>query len=136
MTWSFGYRRLHTVAEDTLGGFTTQLTGNRCVELRCASYPDPDDLIFPRTTTRLGAKYQASIPLKDGPRDPGKNKAPSLILWTHEATEDIQERGGEATVEALSLLHDMSDSQGEHFLSLRLPSLNTHGPFYSVSGRA
>jgi hypothetical protein len=42
--------------------------------LRCASYPDPDDLIFPRTTTRLGTKYQASIPLKDGPRDPGKNK--------------------------------------------------------------
>lgn len=42
--------------------------------LRCASYPDPDDLIFPRTTTRVGTKYQASIPLKDGPRDPGKNK--------------------------------------------------------------
>ncbi|KAN0109125.1 hypothetical protein V8E52_009647 [Russula decolorans] len=71
--WPFRYFGLHTVAEDTL---------------------DPDDLIFPRTTTRVGTKYQASIPIKDSPRDP-----------------DIQERGGDATVEVLSLLHDMSDSQ-------------------------
>jgi hypothetical protein len=40
--------------------------------LRCVSYPDPDDLIFPRTTTRVSTKYQASIPAKDGPRDPGE----------------------------------------------------------------
>lgn len=32
---------------------------------------------------------------------------------TYEAPLDIQERGGEATVEVLSLVHDMSDSQGE-----------------------
>jgi hypothetical protein len=35
----------------------------------------------------------------------------------YEATRDIQERGGEATVEVLSLVHDMSDAQGEHVAS-------------------
>jgi hypothetical protein len=71
--WPFRYFGLHTVAEDTL---------------------DPDDLIFPRATTRLGPKYQAPIPAKDSARDP-----------------DIQERGGDATVEVLSLVHEMSDKQ-------------------------
>jgi hypothetical protein len=71
--WPFRYFGLHTVAEDTL---------------------DPDDLIFPRATTRVGPKYQATIPAKDGVRDP-----------------DIQERGGDATVEVLSLVHEMSDKQ-------------------------
>lgn len=32
---------------------------------------DPDDLIFPRTTTRLGPKYQAVIPPLRGSNDPG-----------------------------------------------------------------
>ena len=32
----------------------------------------------------------------------------------YEAPLDIQERGGDATVEVLSLVHDMSDSQGKH----------------------
>jgi hypothetical protein len=37
-----------------------------------ATDPDPDDLIFPRTTTRVSTKYQALIPVKDGSRDPGE----------------------------------------------------------------
>ena len=43
----------------------------RAAETCTATDPDPDDLIFPRTTTRLGSKYQAVIPTKDIPRDPG-----------------------------------------------------------------
>jgi len=37
-----------------------------------ATDPDPDDLIFPRTTTRVSTKYQALIPIKDSSRDPGQ----------------------------------------------------------------
>jgi hypothetical protein len=66
-----GHRSLHTVAEDTLGQLPTQLAGWKWT-LRCVSYPDLDDLIFPRTTTRVGTKYQASTPPKDSPRDPGR----------------------------------------------------------------
>ncbi|KAI0287346.1 hypothetical protein BC826DRAFT_917324 [Russula brevipes] len=81
--WPFRYFGLHTVAEDTL---------------------DPDDLIFPRTTTRVGPKYQAPIPAQDSPRDP-----------------DTQERGGEATVEVQSVVHDMSDAQVEQRKSRLTP---------------
>lgn len=41
----------------------------------------------------------------------------------------MQERGGEATVEVLSLLHDMSDAQGERVSSPKLPPLDTYTPF-------
>ncbi|KAI0259433.1 hypothetical protein BC834DRAFT_833552 [Gloeopeniophorella convolvens] len=72
--WPFRYFGLHTVAVDTL---------------------DPDDLIFPRTTTRVGPKYQASVPGRETPRDP-----------------DTLERGGDATVEVLSSVHVMSPEKG------------------------
>jgi hypothetical protein len=115
--------RLHTVAEDTLGELRTQVASwdhpplEWAAETCMATDPDPDDLIFPRTTTRLGSKYQAVIPAKDNPRDPGWWRGATAVSFpgpTYEAPSDIQERGGEATVEVLSLVHDMSDSQGKH----------------------
>jgi hypothetical protein len=99
----------------------------------CAcSSPDPDDLIFPRATTRVGTKYQAPIPPKDGPRDPGACLPWPFIpfrFWRsiHSAILDIQERGGEATVEVLSLIHETSDTKGEHAAPLSSPG--AHGPF-------
>jgi hypothetical protein len=43
---------------------------------------------------------------------------------------DIQERGGEATVEVLSLIHDMSETKGEHAapLSWYSPALTARFP--------
>ncbi|KAI0042738.1 hypothetical protein FA95DRAFT_1590696 [Auriscalpium vulgare] len=64
--WPFRYFGLYTVAEDTL---------------------DPDDLIFPRTTTRVGPKYQVTIPAMSTARDP-----------------ELEERGGDATIEVLSVV--------------------------------
>jgi hypothetical protein len=98
--------------------------------------PDPDDLIFPRTTTRVGPKYQAHIPAKDSPRDPGKYSGGYFYPFypfffrspSHETPLDIQERGGEATVEVLSLVHDMSDPQSKYAGSC--PSSGSHGPFF------
>ena len=73
---SFGRRRLHTVAEDTLGKLCSQATPLDYVPLesggRSCCPSDPDDLIFPRATTRAGPKYQAPIPAKDCARDPGR----------------------------------------------------------------
>ena len=82
--------RLHTVAEDTLGELRTQVASwdhpplEWAAETCMATDPDPDDLIFPRTTTRLGSKYQAVIPAKDNPRDPGwwRGALPFLVLLT------------------------------------------------------
>lgn len=71
---SFDRCRLHTVAEDTLGKLCSQGTLLVCLGVWRAliiSPSDPDDLIFPRATTRVGPKYQAPIPAKDGARDPG-----------------------------------------------------------------
>ncbi|TFK48404.1 hypothetical protein OE88DRAFT_1634553 [Heliocybe sulcata] len=72
--WPFRYFGLYTVAEDTL---------------------DPEDLIFPRTATRVGAKFQA-VP-------------PPLIDRDH--PDNIEERGGDGTIEVLSLVNEMSEEE-------------------------
>jgi len=135
-----GNRRLHTVAEDTLGELSTHdqvaswdHTPLEWAAETCMANPDPDDLIFPRTTTRVGPKYQAHIPGKDSPRDPGKHSGGYFYPFfcrsrSHEAPLDIQERGGEATVEVLSLVHDMSDPQSEY--TRQLPSSGSYGSFF------
>lgn len=56
---------------------------------------DPDDLIFPRAATRVGPKYQAVIP------SPSDNAAFS----------DIEERGGDNTVEVLSSIHTLAEEE-------------------------
>ncbi|TFY78651.1 hypothetical protein EWM64_g5362 [Hericium alpestre] len=71
--WPFRYFGLYTVAEDTL---------------------DPDDLIFPRAATRLGPKYQATIPAMGSSRD-----------------ADLEERGGDTTIEVLSKVDKMSEPE-------------------------
>ncbi|KAI0364362.1 hypothetical protein BV20DRAFT_1125672 [Pilatotrama ljubarskyi] len=75
--WPFRYFGLYTFAEDTL---------------------DPDDLIFPRAATRVGPKYQATVPAAPGVAD---------------RPADIEERGGDTTIEVLSLVNEMSPAEVE-----------------------
>jgi hypothetical protein len=58
---------------------------------------DPDDLIFPRIVTRIGPKYQTTLehPLGAGGAVPGPDA-----------------RGGDDTIEVLSLVNEMSDDEG------------------------
>ncbi|KAH9851909.1 hypothetical protein C2E23DRAFT_869052 [Lenzites betulinus] len=75
--WPFRYFGLYTFAEDTL---------------------DPDDLIFPRAATRVGPKYQATVPAAPGVAD---------------RPPDVEERGGESTIEVLSLVNEMLPAEVE-----------------------
>ncbi|CAE6432843.1 unnamed protein product [Rhizoctonia solani] len=81
--WPFRYFGLYTVAEDTL---------------------DPDDLIFPKAATRVGARYQAVV----GPCvPPDANASPQ----PSQAPDGIPERGGDDTIEMMSIIVLMSDEQ-------------------------
>ncbi|KAF5373286.1 hypothetical protein D9615_007375 [Tricholomella constricta] len=73
--WPFRYFGQHTVAEDTL---------------------DPDDLIFPRTATRHGPKFQATVAL-----------APELDI----APSDPDERGGDNTIENLGIINTLTEAE-------------------------
>ncbi|KAF9530368.1 hypothetical protein CPB83DRAFT_763157 [Crepidotus variabilis] len=77
--WPFRYFGQHTVAEDTL---------------------DPEDLIFPRTASRLGPKYQVNLP--------------ALDPYSH--SPDIEERGGDNTIEILSVLNTFTDAETEEIM--------------------
>ncbi|TBU61777.1 hypothetical protein BD310DRAFT_919862 [Dichomitus squalens] len=61
---------------------------------------DPDDLIFPRAATRVGPKYQVSALAAPG---------------TAERPIDIEERGGDTTIEVLSLVNEMPPAEVEAF---------------------
>lgn len=74
--WPFRYFGQHTVAEDTL---------------------DSEDLIFPRTATRVGQKFQANIP-----------PAPDFGSAGYGENE---ERGGDNTVEVLGILNTLTESE-------------------------
>ncbi|KAL1663438.1 hypothetical protein GGF50DRAFT_116024 [Schizophyllum commune] len=74
--WPFRYFGLYTVAEDTL---------------------DPDDLIFPRTATRVGPKYQAVVP-----------SAPEMQPLI---APGIEQRGGDDTIEVLSAVDKFNEAQ-------------------------
>ncbi|GLB41633.1 putative PHD-zinc-finger like domain containing protein [Lyophyllum shimeji] len=73
--WPFRYFGQHTVAEDTL---------------------DPDDLIFPRTATRHGPKFQANVP-----------PAPELDINPPEPDE----RGGDNTIENLGIINTLTEAE-------------------------
>lgn len=73
--WPFRYFGQYTVAEDTL---------------------DPEDLIFPRTATRQGPKYQANVPTAPDP-------------YNH--PPDIDERGGDNTVEVLGIINSLTEAE-------------------------
>ncbi|CAE6419711.1 unnamed protein product [Rhizoctonia solani] len=81
--WPFRYFGLYTVAEDTL---------------------DPDDLIFPKAATRVGARYQAVV----GPWVPPDAKVSPQPSQT---PDGIPERGGDDTVEMMSIIVSMSEEQ-------------------------
>lgn len=72
--WPFRYFGQYTVAEDTL---------------------DPDDLIFPRSATRVGPKYQATVPTTVDVPSPS----------------DPEQRGGDYTVEVLSAINTLTDEE-------------------------
>ncbi|CAE6428957.1 unnamed protein product [Rhizoctonia solani] len=87
--WPFRYFGLYTVAEDTL---------------------DPDDLIFPKAATRVGARYQAIVGPwvpPDAKTSPQPNQTPDGIL----------ERGGDDTIEMMSIIVSMSEEQMATFLT-------------------
>lgn len=73
--WPFRYFGQHTVAEDTL---------------------DPDDLIFPRTATRQGPKFQANV-------------APAPELDINPSEPD--ERGGDNTIETLGIINTLTEAE-------------------------
>ncbi|KAH9944958.1 uncharacterized protein BXZ73DRAFT_95950 [Epithele typhae] len=77
--WPFRYFGLYTFAEDTL---------------------DPDDLIFPRAATRVGPKFQATVPPTTG---------------TDDRPKDVEERGGDATIEVLSLVNEMDEQDAANY---------------------
>ena len=82
---------------------------------------DPDDLIFPRAATRVGPKYQVVVPPA-----PGSEPSPSAAgrptnIRCHslvDAFAGLEERGGDTTIEVLSLVNEMSEDTGtwENFL--------------------
>ncbi|KAK2464013.1 hypothetical protein APHAL10511_003957 [Amanita phalloides] len=74
--WPFRYFGQYTVAEDTL---------------------DPDDLIFPRTATRQGTKFQAVVP-------PAPDRDAVLAA-------DPDERGGDNTVEVLGNINSLTEAE-------------------------
>ncbi|ELU44273.1 ZNF1 protein [Rhizoctonia solani AG-1 IA] len=74
---------LYTVAEDTL---------------------DPDDLIFPKAATRVGARYQAVVGPWVAP-DTNASPQPSQI------PDGVPERGGDDTIEMMSVIVSMSEEE-------------------------
>ncbi|KAL5536689.1 SNT2 [Sanghuangporus sanghuang] len=92
--WPFRYFGLYTVAEDTV---------------------DPDDLIFPRAATRVGPKFQANVPLKPGdPAPPLTGSSVTTALGTTgSGTGEIEERGGDSTIEVMSLVNEFSPKEVE-----------------------
>ncbi|CAE6467003.1 unnamed protein product [Rhizoctonia solani] len=87
--WPFRYFGLYTVAQDTL---------------------DPDDLIFPKAATRVGARYQAVI----GPWVPPDSKNSSQA---NQIPDGVPERGGDDTVEMMSIIVSMSEEEQAAFYS-------------------
>ncbi|KAJ1306572.1 hypothetical protein OPQ81_007573 [Rhizoctonia solani] len=81
--WPFRYFGLYTVAEDTL---------------------DPDDLIFPKAATRVGARYQAVV----GPWVSPDAKTSSQ---SNQTPDGVPERGGDDTIEMLSIIVSMSEEE-------------------------
>ncbi|KIY44946.1 hypothetical protein FISHEDRAFT_50335 [Fistulina hepatica ATCC 64428] len=93
--WPFRYFGLYTVAEDTV---------------------DPDDLIFPRTATRVGPRYQANVAVSRAAAPP-----PGIFfllrLPRHHVTfyNSVEERGGDATTEVLSIVNTLSPAKFEEW---------------------
>lgn len=71
---------------------------------------DPDDLIFPRAATRVGPKYQAvNPPLSTlvSPSTSDGDLPPKDVV-------DGDQRGGDNTIEVLSIINNLTDEEGAH----------------------
>ncbi|KAG8958510.1 putative PHD type zinc finger protein with BAH domain-containing protein, partial [Tulasnella sp. 419] len=88
--WPYRYFGLYTVAEDTL---------------------DPDDMIFPRTTTRVGPRYQSSIPIYVG------GPAPAEVPPSTD--DNLPNRGGDETIEVMSDVVHWSEAEIEQMEQLK-----------------
>lgn len=77
---------------------------------------DPDDLIFPRAATRVGPKYQAAIPSFSAIVSPSASDdalPPKNVV-------DGDQRGGDNTVEVLSIINNLTDEEGAHIYNILL----------------
>ncbi|KAJ7696471.1 hypothetical protein B0H17DRAFT_929204 [Mycena rosella] len=92
--WPFRYFGQYTVAEDTL---------------------DPEDLIFPRTATRLGPKFQANVAAEpETDLDiSGTFVCDAAGIDTHSEPLEQDERGGDNTIEVLSAINILTESEVE-----------------------
>jgi hypothetical protein len=107
-------KRQYTIAEDTLGNIRSFLF-KRILTSRI----DPDDLIFPRVATRVGPKFQANVgnsPIADTTAPLGTIVIEGLSSWINHPFVGADERGGPSTVEAMSLVNQMSEEEGEILL--------------------
>ena len=76
---------------------------------------DPDDLIFPRAATRVGPKYQVVVPSAPGSEPPPSTSGISKKIRCHAFVDSfagLEERGGDSTIEVLSLVNEMSEDTG------------------------
>lgn len=81
---------------------------------------DPDDLIFPRTASRIGAKFQVNVPPGPEPYNIPIGKYYYMLfgLWENWLPLDIEERGGDNTVEILGIYNTFTESECEFCLRL------------------
>jgi hypothetical protein len=76
---------------------------------------DPDDLIFPRSATRVGPKYQATVPTTlDVPSPSGRFFLPPSSDAA-QGNLDPEQRGGDYTVEVLSAINTLTDEESTYF---------------------
>ncbi|KAF8757602.1 PHD-zinc-finger like domain [Rhizoctonia solani] len=94
------------VAErDVIGDLTDNL---RLCETCEKWAPSPDDLIFPKAATRVGARYQAVVGPWVAP-DTNASPQPSQI------PDGVPERGGDDTIEMMSVIVSMSEEEQAAF---------------------
>lgn len=77
---------------------------------------DPDDLIFPRAATRVGPKYQAVTP----PLSAMVSSSVSDDVLPLKNVVDGDQRGGDNTVEVLSIINNLTDEEGAHIFNILL----------------
>jgi hypothetical protein len=81
---------------------------------------DPDDLIFPRTASRIGAKFQVTVPPGPEPYNTPIGKYCLMLskLLANKHPLDIEERGGDNTVEVLGIYNTFTESECRFCLRL------------------
>ncbi|KAG8995660.1 putative PHD type zinc finger protein with BAH domain-containing protein [Tulasnella sp. JGI-2019a] len=99
--WPYRYFGLYTVADDTL---------------------DPDDMIWPRAATRIGAKFQSALPNYLGPWSDTEPRV----------ADDIPPRGVDNTVELLGNIVHMSEDEVAKVEACKIKLLSKPEQAYNV----